>query len=101
VRNMRHTVEYAEQSREFFAVALAVFRSVAERSPHDVIFAEYLFQWSETMLSHETEEVCRIRRSLRNMLANQNSVCRPGAGRLCYPWVRAPAAIVSRDCRSD
>jgi ubiquitin carboxyl-terminal hydrolase 34 len=31
LHNMRRTVEYADQSREFFAVALAVFRSVAER----------------------------------------------------------------------
>jgi ubiquitin carboxyl-terminal hydrolase 34 len=74
VHNMRHTVEYAEQSREFFAVALAVFRSVAERSPHDVIFAEYLFQWSEIMLNHETEEVTSYSSvSHHNMLANKES----------------------------
>ncbi|KAL1967875.1 hypothetical protein VTN77DRAFT_2564 [Rasamsonia byssochlamydoides] len=56
VHNFSHTVEYAEQSQEFFGVALAVFRSVAERSPRDVIFAEYLTQWSKIMLSHKTEE---------------------------------------------
>lgn len=50
--------EYASQAAEFFNVALWVFRSVAEKSPRDVIFTQYLKQWSEVMLRHETEEVC-------------------------------------------
>jgi ubiquitin carboxyl-terminal hydrolase 34 len=49
--------EYASQAAEFFNVALWVFRSVAEKSPRDVIFSQYLKQWSEVMLRHETEEV--------------------------------------------
>lgn len=57
VKNMRRTVEHPEQSQEYFAVALAVFRSVAERSPHDVIFSQYVREWSETMLTRATEEV--------------------------------------------
>lgn len=57
VKNMRRTVEHPEQSQEYFAVALAVFRSVAERSPHDVIFSQYVREWSETMLTRTTEEV--------------------------------------------
>lgn len=58
VHNFPLTVKYAEQSQEFFDVALTVFRSVAERSPRDVVFAEYLTSWSKIMLSHKTEEVC-------------------------------------------
>lgn len=49
--------EYASQSAEFFTVALWVFRSVAEKSPRDVIFSQYLKQWSLIMLEHHTEEV--------------------------------------------
>lgn len=50
--------EYASQSAEFFTVALWVFRSVAEKSPRDIIFSQYLKQWSLIMLEHHTEEVC-------------------------------------------
>ncbi|OJJ50521.1 hypothetical protein ASPZODRAFT_148016 [Penicilliopsis zonata CBS 506.65] len=50
------TSGYAPQSREFFEVALSVFRSVAEKSPGDIIFGEYLKTWSGIMLSHRTEE---------------------------------------------
>lgn len=57
VQNMQNTVQYADQSQEYFSAALSVFRSVAERSPQDVVFAQYISQWSESMLSHETEEV--------------------------------------------
>lgn len=48
----------AQQSAEFFNVALWVFRSVAEKSPHDIVFSVYLRQWSDVMFSHQTEEVC-------------------------------------------
>lgn len=50
--------EHASQSAEFFTVALWLFRSVAEKSPRDVIFSDYLRRWSEVMFSHRTEEVC-------------------------------------------
>jgi ubiquitin carboxyl-terminal hydrolase 34 len=60
------TTEYAGQSQEFFEVALCVFRSVAEKSPSDLIFGEYLIRWSEIMLSHETEEVCSYELSCSN-----------------------------------
>ncbi|KAH8696007.1 putative ubiquitin hydrolase [Talaromyces proteolyticus] len=56
VQNMRRSVQYADQSQEFFAVALVVFHSVSEKSPHDVIFTEYVSQWSDAMLSHKTQE---------------------------------------------
>lgn len=56
VRTFPRTLEYAHQSQEFFEVALALFRSVAEKSPGDLIFGEYLKQWSDIMLSHQTEE---------------------------------------------
>lgn len=57
VQTIPMTLDYASQSAEFFNVALGVFRSVAEKSPRDVIFSHYLKQWSEVMLRHETEEV--------------------------------------------
>lgn len=57
VQTIPMTVDYASQSAEFFNVALWVFRSVAEKSPQDVIFSQYLRQWSDVMLRHETEEV--------------------------------------------
>jgi len=50
--------KHASQSAEFFTVALWVFRSVAEKSPHDVIFSQYLKQWSLVMLENRTQEVC-------------------------------------------
>lgn len=49
--------EYASQSAEFFTLALWVFRAVAEKSPRDVIFSQYLKDWSLVMLQHRTEEV--------------------------------------------
>lgn len=58
LHNMQNTVRFAEHSEEYFSAALSVFRSVAERSPHDVLFTQYVFQWSEIMLSHETKQVC-------------------------------------------
>lgn len=58
VQNIPQTPEYASQSAEFFKVALWLFRSVAEKSPRDVVFSDYLIRWSEVMFSHRTEEVC-------------------------------------------
>lgn len=56
LHNMQNTVRFAEHSEEYFSAALSVFRSVAERSPHDVLFTQYVSQWSEIMLSHETKQ---------------------------------------------
>ncbi|KAJ5668957.1 hypothetical protein N7462_010027 [Penicillium macrosclerotiorum] len=56
VQIIPRTSEFAAQSSEFFKIALWVFRSVAEKSPRDVIFSQYLRQWSEVMLQHRTEE---------------------------------------------
>ncbi|KAJ5143206.1 Protein of unknown function DUF3517, partial [Penicillium bovifimosum] len=50
------TVEYASQSEEFFSAALWMLRTIAHRSPRDLVFNEYLQQWSTVMLSHRTEE---------------------------------------------
>ncbi|KAI2935085.1 hypothetical protein CBS147320_819 [Aspergillus niger] len=50
------TLDYAAQCQEFLEIANLVFRSVAERSPHDLSFSQYLKQWSTTMLRHRTEE---------------------------------------------
>ncbi|OJJ67421.1 hypothetical protein ASPBRDRAFT_341882 [Aspergillus brasiliensis CBS 101740] len=50
------TLENAPQCQEFFEIANLVFRSVAERSPHDLAFSQYLKQWSTIMLRHRTEE---------------------------------------------
>ncbi|KAL2832877.1 hypothetical protein BDW59DRAFT_138793 [Aspergillus cavernicola] len=49
-------LDFPTQSQEFFEVAYAVFCSVAERSPRDLIFSEYLKQWGNIMLSHRTKE---------------------------------------------
>ncbi|KKK18163.1 hypothetical protein ARAM_004521 [Aspergillus rambellii] len=49
-------LEFATQSQEFFEIAHSVFSSVAEKSPRDLIFSEYLKQWSGIMLSHRTTE---------------------------------------------
>ncbi|XHG03146.1 hypothetical protein AWENTII_006465 [Aspergillus wentii] len=56
VQTLPQTLDYAQQSQEFFQVAMLVFQSVAEKSPRDLIFGEYLRQWSGIMLSHRTEE---------------------------------------------
>ncbi|KAJ5151117.1 uncharacterized protein N7482_010369 [Penicillium canariense] len=56
VETIPMTPDHATQSAEFFRVALWVFRSVAEKSPQDIIFNQYLRQWSEVMLRHKTEE---------------------------------------------
>ncbi|KAI1835108.1 hypothetical protein DTO006G1_6636 [Penicillium roqueforti] len=50
------TVEHVPQSEEFFHAALWMFRTVAQKSPRDLIFNEYLQQWSAVMLTHQTEE---------------------------------------------
>ncbi|OGE53350.1 hypothetical protein PENARI_c008G00898 [Penicillium arizonense] len=47
---------YATQSEEFFNAALWMFRTIAEKSPCDLIFNDYLKQWSSFMLTHQTEE---------------------------------------------
>lgn len=57
VQTIPQAPKYANQSAEFFGVALWVFRSVAEKSPRDVMFSVYLRQWSNVMFSHRTEEV--------------------------------------------
>ncbi|KAL6232934.1 hypothetical protein BDW75DRAFT_216372 [Aspergillus navahoensis] len=49
-------LEFPTQSQEFFEAAYIVFTSVAEKSPRDSIFSEYLKQWSSIMLSHRTNE---------------------------------------------
>ncbi|EED21875.1 ubiquitin C-terminal hydrolase, putative [Talaromyces stipitatus ATCC 10500] len=56
VKNMQKTVPFSKQSQEYFSAAIWTFRSVAERSSQDVDFSEYVSQWSESMLGHETEE---------------------------------------------
>ncbi|KAF7719522.1 Ubiquitin carboxyl-terminal hydrolase [Penicillium ucsense] len=48
--------KYAAHSAEFFTVALWAFRAVVDRSPQDVILSEYMSQWSQVMLSHDTTE---------------------------------------------
>ncbi|KAK2762638.1 hypothetical protein FQN54_000811 [Arachnomyces sp. PD_36] len=48
--------EYATYSQEFFEVTIAVFQTVATLSPEDLIFGEYLRQWSEILLNHNTHE---------------------------------------------
>ncbi|KAL4938191.1 hypothetical protein BDV06DRAFT_201525 [Aspergillus oleicola] len=49
-------LEYPAQSQEFFDLAHVVFTSVAEKSPRNLIFSEYLKQWSGIMLNHRTNE---------------------------------------------
>ncbi|KAJ5898508.1 hypothetical protein N7504_008796 [Penicillium tannophilum] len=56
VQTIPQTPDYATQSAEFFRVALWVFRSVAEKSPRDVIISHYLREWTEIMFRHQTEE---------------------------------------------
>lgn len=52
------TLEYAQSSQEFFEVALTVFQTVANLSPEDLIYGEYLRKWGDILLSHRTNEVC-------------------------------------------
>ncbi|CAG8135950.1 unnamed protein product [Penicillium salamii] len=47
---------FVGQSEEFFSTALFVFRSVAGRSPHDVMFSTHMKQWTAVLLDHNTEE---------------------------------------------
>lgn len=56
VKTFPQSLDYAQQSHEFFEVAYMVFQSVAERSPRDLIYSDYLKQWSRVMLQHQTEE---------------------------------------------
>ncbi|KAJ6006478.1 hypothetical protein N7451_004422 [Penicillium sp. IBT 35674x] len=56
VQTIPQTPDYATQSAEFFRVTLWVFRSVAEKSPRDVIISHYLREWTEIMFRHQTEE---------------------------------------------
>ncbi|KAL5003429.1 hypothetical protein BDV10DRAFT_154983 [Aspergillus recurvatus] len=56
VRTFSRVLEFPSQSQEFFEAAYVVFTSVAEKSPHDSIFSEYLKQWSSIMLSHRANE---------------------------------------------
>lgn len=51
-----HVLEFPGQSQEFFEIAYAVFSSVAEKSPRNLIFSDYLKQWSGIMLKHKTNE---------------------------------------------
>ncbi|KAI2787888.1 hypothetical protein POX_f08270 [Penicillium oxalicum] len=48
--------KYASQSAEFFKVVIWGFRAVVDRSPQDIVLSEYLRQWSQVMLNHETVE---------------------------------------------
>ncbi|KAJ5502999.1 Peptidase C19 ubiquitin carboxyl-terminal hydrolase 2 [Penicillium fimorum] len=50
------TVDHVPRSEEFFNAAVWMFRAVAQKSPGDLIFNKYLQQWSDVMLSRETEE---------------------------------------------
>ncbi|RDW90490.1 putative ubiquitin C-terminal hydrolase [Aspergillus mulundensis] len=56
VRAFSRVLEHPAQSQEFFDTAYVVFSSVAEKSPHDLVFSEYLKQWSNIMLNHRTTE---------------------------------------------
>ncbi|KAL2842484.1 hypothetical protein BJX68DRAFT_244747 [Aspergillus pseudodeflectus] len=49
-------LDFSNQSQEFFEIAHSVFSSVAEKSPRDLVFSDYLKQWSDIMLSHKTKE---------------------------------------------
>lgn len=61
VQALPDTAEYPHQSQEFFEVALLVFHSIAEKSPHDLNFGEYLRHWGGILLSHRTIEVWSYR----------------------------------------
>ncbi|KAA8652357.1 putative ubiquitin C-terminal hydrolase [Aspergillus tanneri] len=86
VQNFTHTLGYVRQSQEFFEIAHLVFRSVAERSPHDLIFNEYLKQWSGIMFRHRSEEFvgrepmdplilgfCRLLKSCLDLASSSNT----------------------------
>lgn len=57
LQNFPHTLAYGHQSPEFFEVALEVFRSVVEKSPGDLIYSEYLKQWSDIMFKQPVKEL--------------------------------------------
>ncbi|RHZ67719.1 putative ubiquitin C-terminal hydrolase [Aspergillus thermomutatus] len=86
VQIMPQTLEHAEQSQEFFEIAHLVFQSVAEQSPKDLIYGEYLKQWSSVMLGHKTQEFvgrepvdhlilgfCRLLRSCLDLADSSNT----------------------------
>jgi ubiquitin carboxyl-terminal hydrolase 34 len=70
VKIMPQTLQHAEQSQEFFDIAHLVFQSVAEQSPKDLIYGEYLKQWSSVMLGHKTQEVSESPFMLSALLTN-------------------------------
>ena len=51
------TLAWSYQSQEFFEVALAIFRSVADKAPQCLAFNNYLRDWSNIMLYHQIDEV--------------------------------------------
>ncbi|OQD90430.1 hypothetical protein PENANT_c001G09677 [Penicillium antarcticum] len=56
VQVIPQTPLYASQSEQFFIAALWMFRTIAEKSPCDLVFNDYLKRWSSFMLTHQTEE---------------------------------------------
>ncbi|KAL3477353.1 hypothetical protein BJX99DRAFT_226442 [Aspergillus californicus] len=56
VLTFQRVLEYPSQCQEFFEIAHGMLCSVAERSPRDLIFNEYLREWGGIMLSHRTKE---------------------------------------------
>ncbi|KAF7115388.1 hypothetical protein CNMCM5793_002204 [Aspergillus hiratsukae] len=86
VKIMPQTLEHAEQCQEFLDIAHLVFQSVAEQSPKDIIYGEYLKQWSSVMLGHKTQEFvgrepvdhlilgfCRLLRSCLDLADSNNT----------------------------
>ncbi|KAL5335950.1 hypothetical protein BJX70DRAFT_401139 [Aspergillus crustosus] len=49
-------IDFPVHSQEFFEIAHLMFSSVAEKSPRDLIYSDYLKHWSGIMLNHRTSE---------------------------------------------
>lgn len=51
------SIEYVHTSQQFFEVALVLFHTVGSLSPEDLVFGDYLKQWGEVLLRHQSKQV--------------------------------------------
>ena len=95
VKTFPRTPDYAEHSQELFEVALSIFRSVADKSPRDLVYGDYLRDWSGIMLSHRTEEVCSDLAGSIFFVLTVITVCWARACRLLSPGLLPSPQAVS------
>lgn len=79
-----HTVHYSDNTQQFFAIALDVFRSIDETRQESLPLASYLQRWSSLLLEHKHEEVC-----LCHQRMHKDADVLQFVGRDCIDWFAA------------